>query len=305
MLRLDADPAGALEGVDALRVHVAGAESNVAATLARLGLRAAWISKLPVGPLGQKVERTLRAHGVDTSRVVWEETGRLGVFFTHLPAAPRRAIVIYDRQDSSFTRLDPAEVDWAFVTGSRLLHLTGITPALGERPRRLIERALDDAAATGLSVSFDVNYRSRLWPPERARVTLTPLIQRCQVVICSQRDARTVFQVTGTPEGTARALQETFGVGQVCLTLGADGAGVLDGERWEQMAALSSTVVDPIGRGDAFTAGILYARMTTGDPALGLRYGLQLAALKQACQGDIAWVDAAALTVEGGEGVPR
>ena len=115
MLRLDVDPVASLENLDRLQVYVAGTESNVATALARLGLRAAWISKLPATPLGRLVERTVRMHGVDTSRVVWDAAGRLGLYFSHIAPLPRPQTILYDRQGSSFTRLDEEEVNWSFV----------------------------------------------------------------------------------------------------------------------------------------------------------------------------------------------
>src|SRR3989304_2726683 len=133
MPRVDAGPASSLENLDPPPGDVARAGSNVATALARLGLRAAWISKLPATPLGRLVERTVRMHGVDTSRVVWDAAGRLGLYFSPIAPLPRPQTILYDRQGSSFTRLDEEEVDWSFVRRSRMLHITGGTPALGER----------------------------------------------------------------------------------------------------------------------------------------------------------------------------
>jgi 2-dehydro-3-deoxygluconokinase len=301
MLRLDVDPSGAPEEVDVLRLFVAGAESNVAVTLARLGLRAAWVSKLPDHVFGRRVERELRAHGVDTSRVVWDPGGRLGIYFTHVGPAPRSAIVLYDRAGSSFSRLVAEEVDWEFVGRASALHLTGITPALGPGPLAVAVRALEVAQARGAWISFDLNYRARLWTARRCREVVMPLLARCDLLICSRRDAGTVFDLAGGPEDVARALRAATGARTVCLTLGADGAGALEGERWTLIPAAPAVVVDPIGRGDAFAAGVIFEVLRGGDLAAGAALGVRLAALKQTFRGDVAWVDRAQL--EGPEGM--
>jgi len=305
MLRLDVDPVASLENLDRLQVYVAGTESNVATALARLGLRAAWISKLPATPLGRLVERTVRMHGVDTSRVVWDAAGRLGLYFSHIAPLPRPQTILYDRQGSSFTRLDEEEVNWSFVRRSRMLHITGVTPALGELPRRVVQRALQEARAASRWASIDLNYRATLWPPDLAREVLTPLISQCDLLICSRRDARVLFGNDGKPEAMARALQGAFGCRRVCVTLGAEGAGALDGDAWVQSPAAPVTIVDPIGRGDAFTAGVLYALLTDQDLAAGVRYGVRLAAWKQAGRGDIVWVNRGDLTAGDEGGVRR
>jgi 2-dehydro-3-deoxygluconokinase len=290
MLRFDVDPATPLEDVRDLRVFVAGAESNVAVTLSRLGRRAAWISRLPDDPLGRRVDRDLRAHGVDTSRVTWEKDGRLGCYYTQLAVPPRTATVLYDRRGSSFSRLAPEGVDWEFVHGARVLHLTGITPALGEGPAAVVGRALREAKGSGQWVSFDLNYRGKLWSAERARDTLLPLLPTCDLLICSRRDAQTVFGLTGSPEDVGRELWHRAGSRCLVLTLGGEGAGVFDGSRWVTVPAVAAPTVDPIGRGDAFAAGVIYGVLTEDSVDAGVRFGVRLAALKQTFRGDVAWV---------------
>jgi 2-dehydro-3-deoxygluconokinase len=144
-------------------VQLGGAEANVMAAAARLGLRTAWISAVPDNAWGHRVRRELGAHGVDCSYLVTTAGARLGVYFVEHGAPPRPTRVLYDRRDSAFARLAPEEIDWEPVRRARLVHLTGITPALGPWPRALVERALREAPA----VSFDVNYRATLGPRPR------------------------------------------------------------------------------------------------------------------------------------------
>src|SRR5499426_4428336 len=161
MLRLAVASPARFETARALDVQFGGAEANVAAASARLGLRTAWVSALPANPWGERIRRELVGHGVDCGYVRMTEGTRIGVYFLEYGVPPRPVRVLYDRRDSAFARLTAAQVDWEPIRRARLVHLTGITPALGHAPRSLLERALHEAA----TVSFDVNYRATLWSP--------------------------------------------------------------------------------------------------------------------------------------------
>src|SRR5881409_4308423 len=165
LLRLAIPSPTRFETARHLDLQIGGAEANVAAACARLGLSTAWISALPANPWGERIRRELTGHGVDCGYVRMVDSSRVGVYFLEYGVAPRPVRVLYDRRDSAFTRLTPAEVDWTTVRQARLVHLTGITPALSASARALSERALAEAAA----VSFDVNYRLALWSPADAR----------------------------------------------------------------------------------------------------------------------------------------
>ena len=147
MIRLSPRGHARLEQAESLEVTVGGAEGNVAVGVSQLGLRAAWISKLPADPFGRRVAGELRRHGVDISRVVWAPEGRVGIYFFEQGAPPRQSQVIYYRAGSTVTTLEEGEVDWAFLASARVIHLTGITPALGPRPRALVLRAAREAKA--------------------------------------------------------------------------------------------------------------------------------------------------------------
>src|SRR5262249_2473321 len=142
-----------------------GAEANVAAACARLGLRTAWISALPANPWGERIRRELVGHGVDCGHVRMTEGARVGVYFLEYGVAPRPVPGLSDPRGSALPRLTASQVDGEPVRLARIVPLTGITPALGEAPRSLVERALAEAAA----VSFDINYRATLWSPAEAR----------------------------------------------------------------------------------------------------------------------------------------
>jgi 2-dehydro-3-deoxygluconokinase len=144
--------------------------------------------------------------------------------FVQPGAGPRPGEVLYYRKDSAFAAIDPDSVAWDLLEGARIVHLTGITPALSERAHRLVERAITEARRRGSQISFDVNYRARLWTPAAARERIEPLLAGLDLVILNDRDARTVFDAHGDPETVAAALRRRFGCEVLVLTLGAAGA---------------------------------------------------------------------------------
>src|SRR5918998_3584672 len=172
MLRLSVPEGERLERVRQLEVWPGGAESNVAAAVARMGFRAAWVSRLPRSPLGRRVERAIHAEGVDTSNVVWTDEDRVGTYFIEYAPPPRRIEVVYDRKDSAAARMQPEQIDWPAVLDTRILHLTGITAGLSPSCLAVCERACDRAGEAGATLSIDVNYRAKLWSPADAAAAL-------------------------------------------------------------------------------------------------------------------------------------
>lgn len=287
MIRL-APPAGeSLESAPALAVQVGGAEANVCVALARLGVATTWISRLPSNPLGRRIAEAVRAAGVDDAGIMWAAEGNAGVMFLEPAAAPRAGEVFYYRRHSAFAAIEPDGVAWSLLDGARVVHLTGITPALGERPRELVARAIAEARARQLLISFDVNYRATLWAPSTARETLTPLLTGLDVVFVNDRDARGVFEARGDAEAVARSLRERLRCRVLVLTCGESGAVAADAETVVRQPAFRAEVVDRVGRGDAFAAGFLYGYLARGTGS-GLRYGAALAALKQTYTGDFS-----------------
>jgi 2-dehydro-3-deoxygluconokinase len=275
-----------LESAATCAVHIGGAESNVCANLAQLGVETAWISRLPADPLGRRVAAAVRSFGVDTRGVLWAGDGQAGLMLVQPGAGPRAGEVLYYRKDSAFAAIDPDAVAWDLLDGSRVVHLTGITPALSERARRLVARAIVEARRRGSQVSFDVNYRAKLWSPASAREVIEPLLTGLDLVFVNDRDARTIFGAHGEPEPVAATLRERFACTTLVLTLGAAGALAQDARGGARQAAYPTEIIDRIGRGDAFAAGFLYGYLRRGT-AEGLRYGTALAALKQTYPGDV------------------
>jgi 2-dehydro-3-deoxygluconokinase len=287
MLRFSPPLGESLESAPVLQVDLGGAESNVAVALARLGLSVGWISRLPNNALGRRAEGQIRYHRVDTSRVIWASGERMGAYYIEPGRSPRPTDVIYDRAHSAFGRIEPEEVDWAYVRESAWLHLTGITPALGEGARRTVERALREAASSSAIISFDVNYRSKLWSPEQAATVLTPLLSQVTIIQCAARDAALLFSTPTAGMEAARALYECFHPRLVVLTEGEAGAVAYDGTEY-RIPPIPADTVDPIGSGDAFAAGFIVG-YREGGVTQGLAWASALAAIKRTYRGDLPW----------------
>ena len=290
MLRLSPPAYGRLEHADALDLHVGGAESNVAVALARLGRRAAWVSALPDTPLGRRVSGAVAAAGVDVSGVRFTPDGRVGLYFVEFGAAPRATEVFYDRAESSCAR--SLGFDAALLAGARFAVLSGITLGLSEHARNAGMAFADAARAAGAETVVDVNYRARLWAPDAARDATAALTREADIVVCSARDASTVF---GLAEGDDRAAVVEFAARfapaarLVCLTCSERGSVAVErGGAVTTQPAIAATVVDRFGAGDAFVAGIvdsLLAGLAVPDT---LASAARLAALKCTVAGDMS-----------------
>jgi 2-dehydro-3-deoxygluconokinase len=281
MLRLAAPPPQRLEQAVSLDVQIGGSEANVAAACARLGLRTAFISAFPAAHAwADRAVRELTGHGVDCAGVLRPEGARMGLYF----------------RDSALSRLQPEDVDWTRLRGARLLHLSGITPALGENLREVVRRGVREAAAAGVPLSLDINYRSRLWTPKQARGFLVEVLPAVRYLFVGADDAETVFEHSGAPEAVLAGLRTLAPGATIALTLGEAGAAVLDaGTVWRPRKRYTVSVVDRVGAGDAFAAGFLWALLTGRDAQAAVDAGTALAALKCTIWGDIALVDRAEL----------
>jgi 2-dehydro-3-deoxygluconokinase len=287
MLRLSAPGRELLERTPSLDVHVGGAESNVAAALARLGTPSAWVSVLPDNPLGHRVERAVAGAGVDTSSVRFVEVGRVGLYFVEFGSQPRSTTVWYDRAASAFAEaatFEPAQLD-----GARYAVISGITPALSPRAREANLAFAAEARARDAAVVLDVNYRSRLWEPEPALTGIEPLVREARIVVCSARDAATVFGIEGTDADVVTRLAADWAPSAevVCLTCSDRGVvAFLNGEVISR-PAVPAAPADRFGAGDAFVAGLLDALLCGRDAGDAIAFGCGLAALKATVPGDM------------------
>jgi 2-dehydro-3-deoxygluconokinase len=298
MLRLSPPDFQRLEQAAQLNMAAGGSELNVAAGIARLGLAAAWVSRLPENPLGRLVRNKAREMGVDTSHVVWTKEDRLGLYFVEYGASPRASSVLYDRGHSAISRIRPGEVPWADVLrGSRLFHVSGITPALSDSAAAATAEAIRAAKAAGALVSYDLNYRAKLWSQDKARSVQTPFLADVDILITTEEDTQRVFGITGEDyREVAKTMADHFHLQVVVITL--RGTPSVWHNTWSALAYSQGTffddvtyeveVVDRVGSGDTFSAGFIYGYLTQ-DIARGLKVGNAFAALKHTSWSDFNW----------------
>jgi 2-dehydro-3-deoxygluconokinase len=295
MLRLTAPPGERLQAASQLRSYVAGSEANVARMLARLGVPVSWVSALPASPLGERIEREMIGDGVDTSFVERSQK-RVGLFFVEQGSSPRPTTVWYDRAGSAFSGM--STFDDRALEGASFALVSGITPALGACSRRLAESFAASARAAGARLCIDINYRQLLWTPGQARRGLAALLDEADVVVCSERDARTVFGATGEPSELVSALAESWAprASRVIVTCGERGSVLLAGDAVIEQPAYPVALVDRFGAGDAFMAGLLWGLWNGSTDRAALRSATMLASLKCTVLGDVAPFSADELT---------
>lgn len=279
-------PAGIrLEQARQLDVHVTGTEGNVLGLLARLGWQTGWVSSLPDNPLGWRVRNTLQAAGIDLTAVHWSTTHRLATYYVEFAEPPRSSQVYFDRADTCFTNLTRAQIDWDYLLDTRLLHLSGLTVPLSSSVREILLEAITRAKAKNVPVSFDMNYRSRIWTPEEAAAGVLPFIKQADILLYPARDARLMYGFSKEPQELLRQLAELSGAQYVVASLGAAGLAGWDGQHYYREPVRQTVVLDRIGAGDAMVAGVLHGWLQD-DFAKGLRYGALTAALALSQYGD-------------------
>jgi len=291
MLRLSVSPGDRLEDAAAFDVHVAGSEANVAFAAARVGLRAAWVSALPDNPLGRRVAGTLASGGVDLSRVHWVKTGRLGLYFVEMGAAPRPISVLYDRAASTMALATADAFDWQAIADTQFMHVSGITLALSSSSRDVATRAMKEGRGRGAVVSFDVNYRQKLWDRNAAAAAVREVASLVDVLICTAEDARDLFGANQSPEAAVARVAADLGVETVVLTLGTEGAIAFRGGVTFRRGGHRVETIDRVGAGDAFVAGLIWG-LVDGSLELGMERGLAMSALKMTLHGDMFRFDA-------------
>ena len=285
MLRLGVAAGAKLEKAERLDVHVAGAEANTAVALAQLGRSVTWLSRLPDSPLGRRVARELQANGVDISLVRWVPETRMGVYYVELATPPRQVKVVYDRAGSAASDMVAEDFPTDVIAAARIVHLSGITPALSEGCRRLSFEIAEQARAGSGRLTVDVNYRSKLWSPEAANECLTQLATGADLVALTQEDARDVFGLDGDPADVVTEARKRLEAGIVVLTLGDRGSVWDSGDASGQVDPQPTEIVDRLGAGDAFMAGVIDG-LLDNDLEIGLRRGTALASLALGSHGD-------------------
>ncbi|GGR18916.1 sugar kinase [Streptomyces roseolus] len=245
-----------------LRLGWAGAEATVAVGVSRLGHTAAWTGRVGDDAAGAMILAGLRAEGVDVTGARTDPDAPTGLMLRERRTADRLRVGYY-RAGLAGSRLAPGDLDEAALTGARILHVTGITPALSATARAAVEHAVALARAAGVTVSLDVNHRARLWSRAEAADVLGRLLPYTDLVFAGPEEA-TLFVPEDEPQEMARALTR-LGPVEAVLKLGADGALTVTGGTVHVRAAIPVTAVDPVGAGDAFVSGYL-AALLDGSP---------------------------------------
>jgi len=293
-----------------------GGEANVAISLAQFGLRSAYVTALPTHAVGDAALRALRSEGVDTSHIV-RSGDRLGIYFAETGASQRPSTVIYDRAHSAISEIAADALDWnAVMAGAAWFHVTGITPAVSDRAALATKAAVRAARQAGARVSVDLNFRKKLWSEAKAQSTMKPLMKDVDVVIANEEDLQSVLgipvagadvsggalDISGYRDAAERVTRE-FGPALVAVTLRESlsasdngwSAVLWDGKTGTLHRSQRYTVrlVDRIGGGDSFSAGLIFAMVTGRSLDEALRFAVAASALKQTIPGDFNRVSVA------------
>lgn len=315
MLRLKSPQFERLFQSPLLEATFGGGEANVAASLARFGLEAAFVTVLPNNLLGDAAIAELRRHGVETLHIV-HDGERLGIYFLEAGSNQRPSVVIYDRSHSSIAEADPGTFDWDTVfEGASWFHISGITPALSQSAADLSLAAVQAAKVRGITVSCDYNYRGKLWKyGKKAPEVMHELVRHIDVGIANEEDCQLSLGVTA--EATAGEEQTKPGEGELtryeslcrkvfdvfpnlkyqAITLRESysashngwSACLFNGREFFGSARYDLThIVDRVGAGDAFAAGLIYSLSTGMEDEAALNFAVAASALKHTIPGDL------------------
>lgn len=274
---------GPLRYVESCRFRIAGAESNTAIGLAKLGVPACWLSRLGDDELGRLILGKLRAEGVDCSHVSFDPLHRTGVMFKEYGAT--ETSVYYYRENSAASHLSPEDIDEALFSDAALLHLTGITPVLSESCRAAVEKAMTLAKDAGVPVSFDPNVRRKLWGGNDYAPLLRSLAMKSDIVLLGMDEAETLFGIS-----EPKAIFDTLfsgGVRYAAIKNGGRGAVAADRKGRYPIDPYPCVSVDPVGAGDGFNAGFLAGLLQGKGTREAGRMGAVCGALATQVPGDV------------------
>ena len=292
---------------DQMQATFGGGEANVAVSLANFGLDSRYVTKLPAHAIGEAAVSSLRYFGVDTSEIV-RGGDRVGIYFLEKGASQRGSVCIYDRAHSAIQEAVPEDFDWDRIfDGADWFHFTGITPALGPNLVQICREACEKAKSMGITVSCDLNYRGKLWTRAQAREAMTELCKYVDVCIANEEDAKDVFGIepennniyggqlnTDGYKSVAKQLADKFGFGKVAITLRTSisasdngwAAMLYDGTDYFFSKSYNVHIVDRVGGGDSFGAGLIYSILSGKDSKNTIEFAVAASALKHSVEGD-------------------
>lgn len=307
MLRLSTPRYERFVQAESFDVVYGGGEANVAVSLANYGLDAHFVSKLPKNPIGDSALNHLRRFGVNSDYIA-RSGDRVGIYFLETGASMRPSKVVYDRAHSAIAEADIQDFDFDEIfKGAEWFHFSGITPALSEKAALVTEEALKAAKKHGVTVSVDLNYRKKLWTPEKAKEVMSNLMQYVDVCIGNEEDAEKVlgFKPGNTDVTTGelelegyksifKQMKETFGFKYVVTTLRESysasdngwSALIYDGKEFYHSKKYDVRIVDRVGGGDSFAGGLIYSLVSGKDFKDALEFAVAASALKHTIHGD-------------------
>ena len=311
MLRLEPEGYYRFVQVDRMTSTFGGAEANVAISLANFGLESTYVTKLPSHEIGQSAVNSLRRYGVDTSKIV-RGGKRVGIYYNERGASQRPSKCIYDRAGSAIAESVPEDFDWDKIfEGASWYHITGVTPALGGRLPEICIQSCKAAKKRGLTVSLDLNYRSKLWTKEEAKNTMEKIASYVDICIANEDDAKDVFGIeaadTDTENGklnkesyksVARQMVEKYGFKKVAITLRTSinanvnrwSALYYDGSDFFFSREHEMFIVDRLGGGDSFCAGLIYSILKNESSQRVVEFASAASCLKHSVEGDFNMV---------------
>ncbi|HOA40002.1 MAG TPA: sugar kinase [Halanaerobiales bacterium] len=306
MLRLTPPDYKRIVQTDSFEVIYGGGEANVAVSLANFGVDVAYVTKLPDNPVGQAALNALRRYGVNTDYIV-RGGDRLGIYYCENGASQRPSLVIYDRAHSAIAEASPDDFDWDEIfADAAWFHTTGITPALSDNMARVTIEAVKAAKARGVKVSCDLNYRAKLWSKERAGEVMSEVMKYVDVCIANEEDAEMVFGIKSGSDiekgeinvdgfkSVAQQLIDRFGLelvgSHLRISRSASDNGWLivlyDGKDFVRSTQYDIHIVDRVGGGDSFAAGLIYSRLMGKSLQESAEFAAAASCLKQTIPGD-------------------
>ncbi|MCC5940360.1 MAG: sugar kinase [Balneolaceae bacterium] len=310
MLRLSTPGYKRFTQTDTFDATFGGGEANVAVSLSQFGMDSTFVSSIPPHEIGEAAVQSLRKYGVNTDFIL-REGERLGIYFLETGASQRPSKVIYDRANSAISRLEPSSVNWEKIfEGKDWFHWTGITPALGKNLTIALKEACIAAKKAGVQISCDLNFRAKLWTEKKAQAVMNPLMEYVDVCIANEEDAQRSlgFDAGSTDvEGAhldeeayitlAKSLKKKYGFDTVAITLRESFSASLNG--WSALLhdgedckipyrsdRYEITIVDRVGGGDSFAAGLIYGLLTKENSKEALDFAVAASCLKQTIPGD-------------------
>ncbi len=327
MLRLSTSGYERFTQADSFDVCYGGGEANVAVSLAEFGYDVAYMTKVPANEIGECAVAALKKQGVDCSGII-RGGERLGIYYLETGASVRPSKVVYDRAHSSVSEANPEEFDFdSVMEGAEWFHFTGITPAISDKAAEVTKAALIAAKKHGLTVSCDLNFRKKLWSSEKAQKVMTDLMQYVDVCIGNEEDAQKVLGfVPGNTDVTAgklelagyedmfRQMKERFGFRYVVSSLREShsasdndwSAAIYDGQTFYHSRTYKLHIVDRVGGGDSFAAGLICGLLDGKSASDALEFAVAASALKHTIPGDFNQVTRdEVMALVGGDGSGR